>query len=46
MYLLDTSILVDLLRCRGMADEDDVDLGVVTRQEHVQQHEEPLRKVL
>ena len=39
-------LLVDLGRRAGVADEDDVHLAVVARQEHVQQHEEALGQVL
>jgi hypothetical protein len=40
------SLLVDLLRLGVVADEDDVDLLVVPRQEQVQQDEEALGQVL
>ena len=39
-------LLVDLGGGAGVADEDDVHLAVVARQEHVQQHEEALGEVL
>ena len=42
---LKKAFLVDLLRLRRVADEDDVDLAVVAGQEQVQQHEEALGEV-
>ena len=40
------SILVNFLRRRGVADENDVHFRVVPRQEQVKQHEEALRQIL